>query len=100
MKWGAHHQHHGAFGAALFGQVSRTLDSFLVSGDYDLVGRIDVRRGNYLALCSVGTNLLELVQGHSQNGRHAAFTGRHGFLHITAAITHRADSLGKWDGSR
>ncbi len=100
MEGSAHHQHDCPLGAALFRQLRCAFHRLLVAGDHDLVGRIDVGRRDDFALGGIGANLLQLVECHAQDRRHAAFACRYCFLHVAAAIAHRAHRVSKRYGSR
>ena len=85
----------GAFGAALIGEFRGALDGGGISGDDDLLGRIDVGGFTDFALRGVLANGGDLRSVHAENGGHRTDSNRHGLLHILAAVAHGADGFGE-----
>ena len=48
---------------------------------------------------SLAAEIVDLIRGEAEDGRHGAFAGGDGFLHVTAAVTNCADGIGEGDGA-
>src|SRR5262249_17265315 len=75
------------------GQLCGTIDCILMTGDYDLLRRVYVRRLADFALSCLAANRRDLLQCQSQNCSHRAHTYRDCLLHISAAISDGTDCI-------
>ena len=99
VKGGADGQDYRFAGACGFRQVGGSLYGGRVSGDHDLIGRIQVRGAHNLALSSFGEDAVEFALRQFEQGRHGAHTGRDGLLHKLAALADEANGVREIEGA-
>src|SRR5437660_5022621 len=88
-------QQSGFLCSPFFGERGRTLYRTAISGDHDLLRRIDVSRLAHLASRSITANRHDVWQLHAENCGHRAHTQRHRFLHVFPALANGAHRIGK-----
>src|ERR1700677_1914314 len=100
MKWGADLQDLRALGAPFVGQLGSAFHRSSVTGNNNLLLRIDIRWFTDFTPGSVATNCSDPVEFHTENRRHRANPNRNRLLHIFAPIPHRAYCVGEAQSSR
>src|SRR5580704_200157 len=99
VKWGADWKDFRAFGAAFVGEFGGAFHRRNVTGNDNLLGRVDVGWFADFALRRVAANIGDLLELHAENRRHRAHPDGNGFLHILATMAYSADRIGEVQGS-
>ncbi len=88
MEWRAHGERDRPPGASRFGQIHRAAHRTGVSGDHNLVRRIQIGRGDDFALSGVRENFLQASGRKPEDRGHRPLSRGDGFLHKPAAFPH------------
>src|ERR1051325_8257738 len=99
MKRGAYVELYDSFRKTLQ-QLDCTIDSLGVSGNNNLIWRVDVCDSTNLTLARLQTDLLNCVSLTPQNRSHRASSDRNRFLHITAPRPNSLNSISQRNRAR
>ena len=100
MEGGAHRQAHHLPHTTRPGQGREAIDRGGGSGDHGLVGRIEIRRREDVALRCLPAQRLDLLERASEQSRHRALADGHRLLHVFAAPPHGAHGVLQLQGAR
>ena len=64
-----------------------------MSGDHHLVRRVQIRSAYHFPLRSLLQNAMQRAFGQTEQRGHRAQPGRHGFLHVAAALADQAHGI-------
>src|SRR6266496_38877 len=93
MKRRADRKNHSLLCPPFTRNFGRPLYRGFVPGDYDLLGRVNVRRFTYFAVGDIATNCRNRFRIHTEDRSHATFSNRNGLLHVLPAIANRSDRI-------
>ena len=100
VKRRGNRQHHGALGAARRSLLHRALHRRGMAGNHRLLGRIQIRGRDHLAIRRLAADLRHLRGAQAQDRGHRAFARGHRLLHVLPAAPHQAHGIGKFQRAR